>query len=618
MIGLVMTAQTMFEPDDSDFDDMSQYKRPVIIATIVGLINYFSSNNQVNLSPIMLVVMLTIFGYLCYWWKEESSEFREIIPFIIMVVILFFVTKATALMAATLVPDFAGIIVALPTIAMVASIGFFVFNLFKFKYEYGIGPEKQNYIASMASAVLSLLLVVSVTASAIGGQGFININDKSFVASNDGDIGNVEESNAVLNDIDAFGGSEVDTGTVKQTVSTGWGAHYYNDDLQDDGKAENDFNFGPNPWVDGKDFDYYHQNFAQRRAKDPVLLASTCIALDCTFGTDLIGEILYEGYDEKLNVLERADAAAKILNENETLHNSVNSAVNKFLSSAKRREMKQMIDIGDQLFMNPSTISGIPGIVFYETEFEKGWCLVYTFQMKSGSNTEEHVVFHIPCGYQWCNATEKIDVEPETKPVTPEKTPEKTPEEKPKKKEKPKEKEKPKKEKKKKEKKKEKKKKEDKGDSSSYKKKKEKKTEEVVHYREPQKPSYDKDPSKAPKKNTEPNDDKGPGPNTNSGGDKSSKEKKENSNNKSSYKEYKEDIQKKKDTNETQKKSGDSNKPSSTPKKEPAKVDNNGDKGTGGNGGADKPTPKKEKAKEASSGKEINDKPGEAWGGPSD
>lgn len=602
VVGLVMTAQALFDPDSLDLDDWSQYKRPVVIGASVGLINYFAPK-MANLSPFMLIAMLVIFGYLCYWWKEEGSEWKEMIPFIIMVIVFRLTAMSAAVMTASLVSnDFAGIIVALPTIAAIGSVGFFLFNLFQFRHEYGIGKEKENHIASSIAAVLSLILAVSVAASAVGGQGGF-INNKSFIASSDDDVGNVEKSNVVLGDTEALDGAEVDTETVKKTVTTGgeetssgWGAHYYNDDLQEDGKVENDFNFGPNPWSDGKDFDHYQEDFALRRSNDPVLLASTCVALDCTFGTDYIGEILYEGYDERLNMLERADAAARVLSEDEELHRTVNTAVNKFLSSAKKRELKQMVDIGDQLFMNPATVSGIPGIVFYETEFDKGWCIVYTFQMKSGSNTEEQVAFHIPCGYQWCNATEKIDVKPEPKP-SPEKTPKKKPTSPKKKPKKP-----------------EKKKKPEKGDSS---KKKKKKKEETVHHRKPNKPSYDKDPSKAPKKNTEPNDDKGPGPNTNSGGDKSTKEQKDNSNNKSSYKEYKEDIQKKKDTNETQKKSGDSNKPSSTPKKEPAKVDNNGDKGTG-NGGADKPTPKKEPAKESGSGKSINNKPGEAWGGPSD
>ena len=133
-------------------------------------------------------------------------------------------------------------------------------------------------------------------------------------------------------------------------------------------------------------------------------------------------------------------------------------------------------------------------------------------------------------------------------------------------------------------------------------------------------PKYKKDPSKAPKKNTEPNDDKGPGPNTNnpSNPNRSTKDTNDSSSNSGkSYEDYKKDVKEKADTNKTQKTGNDSNTPS-TPKPSPStKVDNNADKGTG-NGGINTPTPTKEKAKEADTGKTINDKAGEEWGGPSD
>ena len=78
------------------------------------------------------------------------------------------------------------------------------------------------------------------------------------------------------------------------------------------------------------------------------------------------------------------------------------------------------------------------------------------------------------------------------------------------------------------------------------------------------------------------------------------------------YDEYKDNVNKLKDTNKNQKTGSDSNKPSTPTPSKDTKVDNNGDKGTG-NGGANKPTPTQEKPKEI-----ANDSAGEAWGGPSD
>ena len=134
----------------------------------------------------------------------------------------------------------------------------------------------------------------------------------------------------------------------------------------------------------------------------------------------------------------------------------------------------------------------------------------------------------------------------------------------------------------------------------------------------PSGPKYNKDPNKAPKTDTEPNDDPGPGPDTNNpkNPNKSSKDT-DDSSTSGSYDDYKKGVEEKKEVNQNQKKGGDSNT-SSTPKPSPkANVDNNADKGTG-NGSIDTPTPQKPKAKEADSGKEINNKAGEAWEGPAD
>ena len=162
VVGLVMTAQVLFDPDSLDLDDWSQYKRPVALGATVGLINYFAPKTA-NFSPFMLIAMLAIFGYLCYWWKEEGSEWKEMIPFIIMVIVFRLTAMSAAVMTASLVPnDFAGIIVAIPTIAAIGSVGYFLFNLFQFRHEYGIGKNSHfsgHQCVSNALNLESLLLV---------------------------------------------------------------------------------------------------------------------------------------------------------------------------------------------------------------------------------------------------------------------------------------------------------------------------------------------------------------------------------------------------------------------------------------------------------------------------
>ncbi len=132
-------------------------------------------------------------------------------------------------------------------------------------------------------------------------------------------------------------------------------------------------------------------------------------------------------------------------------------------------------------------------------------------------------------------------------------------------------------------------------------------------------PKYDKDPSKAPKTNTEPNDVSGPGPDTNAGkgSTESTKDKPTNSNKYPSYEEYKKDMEEMSQINETQKTGKDNNTPSTKPQESSAKVDNNGDNGTG-NGGVNTPTPQTSSAQTTDGHNVADDEPGTAWGGPPD
>ena len=99
---------------------------------------------------------------------------------------------------------------------------------------------------------------------------------------------------------------------------------------------------------------------------------------------------------------------------------------------------------------------------------------------------------------------------------------------------------------------------------------------------------------KIPKKNTEPNDDKGPGENTNNPKDPnhSTKDRSDNSTS-GSYKDYTDNQKNLQETNKSQKTGSDSNAPSTPAPKPNTNVDNNGDKGNGG-APINTPTPKRE------------------------
>lgn len=351
----------------------------------------------------------------------------------------------------------------------------------------------------------------------------------------------------------------------KVAVNVREGVHFYNADLQSNGKSDDDFNFGPNPYKKGKTAEDYDRDFRERRDDDPMLLSGAMLALDGTLNTDYIGEVLYEGYSESLNMLERADAATLLMNSDAALHQRAAEAVNQLLAKAKKVELRELTDMKDQLYANPDTVSGIPGLVDYQVDYDKGLCLVYIFQVKENSNTTQEVAFHIACGYQWTNGASKIGVTPQPKPSQPKKSNDKP--SKPKK---------------------------DKNPSRPKKKKKKEKDSDPSKPSKKEKDSDPKKPTRKPKKDKkqgtqgekvkpgEPDEDT-----NNPSNPQKSKADSKDSSSSQSHSDYKKDQDEKKKANDGsgQKKGGEESKPSTPKKEDTKKVDNNGDK-------ADKPTKK--------------------------
>lgn len=351
------------------------------------------------------------------------------------------------------------------------------------------------------------------------------------------------------------------------TDGTGW-AYFYNEVVRNDDDEDNDFNFGPKPAAN--DAEGYDTEFRSRLMEDPALGAADMAWLDAIVGTRYLGEFYESCKGDWAKTINQSKEA--FIND-QILYSNTREAFFKYLDKATV-SVEEASDLEDQMYMNGYTKDGIPDVIVLKTKNHTGKFLVYTFKIKG--NTFK-VAYRIECGFQPTNVQKVMGIKPQS---TPKKTPKKPSNpgrgdgSKPSKPSKP-----------------------GKGDNG--------------------KPSYNKDPDKAPKENTEPNDDKGPGPDTNNPDDpRHSTKDTPDSSTSGSYKDYRDNIEKLEETNKDQKTGNDSNKPS-TPKPTPdTKVDNNGDKGTG-NGGANDPTPVKEKPKDES-GKPIDDKPGEAWEGPSD
>lgn len=358
--------------------------------------------------------------------------------------------------------------------------------------------------------------------------------------------------------------------------------HYYNLDLNN-GIKEDDFNFGPPPQVtDAENLDL---ELRSRMREDPVLGAAVMAWSDAILGTRYLGVFYSECNEEWDAAINKAKESW--ISDKEK-YDTILESFFRHLDRATK-EVREEKGLTDQMYMNPDTPNGVPDVIVLETEDHSGKFLVYTFEIK-GKKVE--VKYRLDCGFQPTNVAEVMKITPSKKVATggsggkvsivkggggkagkviaggggnPGKKPDPTPP---------------------------------------------KPTPPT-----PTPPTPTPKPKKDPTKGTPvlPNDDPGPGPDTNTGpgGQFSSKDLPGNSNDLTPD-EYKKIIEQMNDANQPggdSQPGGSPNEPS-TPTPADTTPDNNGDTGTG-NGGIDQPTP-------VDTGSVGNDPPADSWDGPPD
>lgn len=436
-----------------------------------------------------------------------------------------------------------------------------------------------------------------------------------------------ETTEEIVEETEDVASESNDLGVTEEVI---W--HYYNLDIQDDGIKENDYNFGPNPILDNISLDKVKTAVKGKKASDtikveeivemldanqlkaeqikrmyddPKLGAADMAWMDSIAGTRYLG-VFYSAAKEQWDVAmnDAADAWAK---DENSYYQTLNAFENWLDSATEVKIEYRKEGLTDQMYMNPYTPSGVPDIIVMETSNHEGWFIVYKFTIKETKTFE--VAYRIDCGYQPTNVAEIMKVKVQKNPNNATPTKSKT------------------------------KKKQntttsnptpsggtttnpnpsgggsdpgpsggnDSDPNPGHTDPDPDKPEPEPDKPDPPQPDPDKpkDPSQGTQ--VQPNDDTGPGEDTN-GGDQSSKEQESNSGN-MNQEEYKQAQEENKSANETSREGGDDNKPS-TPTESDTRVDNNGDEGTG-NGGIDKPT-------EVQDSSVANDEAGDAWDGPPD
>lgn len=526
----------------------------IALGALTGLINFFSQFCMHKGLPVlslitMFIMMAAIVGVVIYWLRE-GSEWREICPFILLVLLLFVVTKQASLAGAVAVAEnrfWYSVIKILPLMTLFAACGIMIAGTAKYRYEErpGLSSDSRSRNCAWFRAVV-VLTIIALLLSAIFGISWGSLGNFTKPAGEAGEVGQFP--------------------------------HYYNLDIQNDG-LYNDYNFGPNPWIENYTAAQADAEFRKRLKADSMLGAADIAWLDAKLGTQYLGNF----YAEENDWARAINNAVYKFSTNQGLYYETLDPFFAFLDSAVQVSVRDCRAVIDQMYANPHTASGIPEVVVFKTSDHSGQELVYTFSIKG--NVFE-VAYRINCGFQPTNVEEVMGIpaqdnplspvpepttEPATEPVT---TPEPTTEE---------------------------------------------PTTEPPTTEPPTTEPPTKNPAELPSTDTERNDNTGPGEKTINPSDSehSAKDTTDGSTSLNSYEEYKETIENLQKVNDSQKVGGDSNTPSVTPT-QPAtsvNVDNNGDAGTG-NGGIDTATPTQEHA-QTSNGESISNtesNPAGAWG----
>lgn len=214
--------------------------------------------------------------------------------------------------------------------------------------------------------------------------------------------------------------------------------HFYNADIQSNGTATDDYNFGPNPVYENINLDQVKQaisgkspsdsvkveslisaaetmvmdqDFRERMRHDPALGAADMAWFDSLLGTRYLGVF----YDECEKEWDAAmNKAKEQWIEDPEDYSQTLDAFFKYLDSATKVEVKSVNKkLSDQMYMNPYTKSGVPDIVVLKTDDHSGWYLTYTFTIKETKTIE--VMYRVDCGYQPTDVAKVMNVKAKTK-----------------------------------------------------------------------------------------------------------------------------------------------------------------------------------------------------------
>ncbi len=119
--------------------------RALALGILAGLANFFATSANPVLAVISLLVMIGLYCLISVWWSSDEyggDKWSEMVPFVVMALLFIrptLVAAAGTAAALKISGIWAVVLMRFPICVLVLVIGFFIANMYFFRYKY---PQK--------------------------------------------------------------------------------------------------------------------------------------------------------------------------------------------------------------------------------------------------------------------------------------------------------------------------------------------------------------------------------------------------------------------------------------------------------------------------------------------
>lgn len=436
----MMVASRLFARSEQRSVASGEIARAAILAGIVAAVNCFLPLFRPGtmfywMAPVGLGIMAGFVVYLMYWWHQDGSGWGELLAFVIVVVVsCLFTMKAVAWMNVALITSqdafLVSLVLVIPTVSMVVSIGYFVTDLFHHRYNlYGRDFDRiMMYISGAATALILILLVCF----RINWQAAPSLDEmtKPTIAEVEVDdtVEDMEESEEMedsmttaVEEVPDTEEAPTATTAVAETtipvIEATWYKFYHYETLKNESLLD-DFDFGLSAWSEGITAEQVMEEHFRRIEQDPALGAATFADFDVRLGLDFLnpGEHYDQNWSDgywttKINQCAVAYAA------DQNRYDVLVGRWENFVRTYAQVKLMYVENVVDQMYMVTLTSQNeweAPEVIIATTDQPSGHILSYVFLIKGN---EFEVPFRSDCGFQPTNVAEVMKETPKENPV---------------------------------------------------------------------------------------------------------------------------------------------------------------------------------------------------------